>query len=372
MTVAATDERTTTELPELPERPTIQEAFAHARAKHSQPAAGDTADEGDEDAADGEASTEADGDDEQAETRAAATETADKTPAKGKTAATGKVEGLITDDEFTALQTKHADDPAALRKALEGAFTKKTQAVAAERKSFERLSQYSDIIDSFEADPDATIEALAQQRGLKVVRPGAGTEERTTAAGDGDEADATEKVDALVDKFRTRLGPEYDYLADALAPAIKDLVSELTKGSLEAAAKPIRDTAKVITDRAAQEETTAVMTQLETKHPDWHDHEEAMLTLAQKIDPKGMSETEFLEHLYDTVTSPKKLAAAEAKTEAEVTKRVAARLKKMERGAADTETTQEATPDHQVRRGTDKLLSIRESFELAKQGVRVE
>ena len=40
-------------------------------------------------------------------------------------------DALLTDAEFTALQTKHANDPAALRKDLEKAFTQKTQRVAA-------------------------------------------------------------------------------------------------------------------------------------------------------------------------------------------------------------------------------------------------
>jgi hypothetical protein len=369
MTVAATEERTTTtELPELSERPTLQEAFAHARAKHSTAAAGDTTGDEDEHAADGEEST-ADGEEEQAEPPAAA-EKADK----GKTAATttGKVDGLLTDEEFTALQTKHADDPVALKKSLESAFTKKTQAIAAERKSYERLSKYADIIDAFETDADATLEYLAEQRGMKLVKGEAeGADERASTAA-GDSADATDKIDALVDKFKASLGPEYDYMADALAPAIKDLVTELTKGSLEEAAKPIRDTAKVIIDRAAQEQTNATMKELEAKHPDWKEHEEAMLDLAQKIDPKGMSEAEFLDHLYETVTSPKKLAAAESKIEAEVAKRVKARLGKMGRGAADTEVTTESTPADQVRRGSNARPSIRESFALAKQGIRLE
>jgi hypothetical protein len=47
-------------------------------------------------------------------------------------------------------------------------------------------------------------------------------------------------------------------------------------------------------------------------------------------------------------------------------------LKKIEKGASTTETRQDSTPESQVRRAPAVPLSWRESYELAKQGVRVE
>src|SRR5580704_11157987 len=101
---------------ELPETPSFQEAFAAAKVEHSAPETEHAH------GADGTASDEGEGQSsEQPDEKAASarTETAETKPATPAQA--GKADtGLLSDEEFTTLQTKHANDPIALRKALEG------------------------------------------------------------------------------------------------------------------------------------------------------------------------------------------------------------------------------------------------------------
>lgn len=332
--------------------PTFEQAFARAKEQHSKPATA-----GDEPAlADDEVSTH-EGEDGQPLTR-----TGKAAPASGKAAddKTKDQTGLISDDEFASLQTTHKDDPAAFRKALEDAFAKSTQTRTDERRSSERLAQYADIIDAYEADAEGTVRELAKQLGLTITAP-------------GDSTVTTEKTDATVDvvaaEFRKALGPDFEYLADNLMPAVKGLVERLTDSRVETATKPIKDNLKVVLDKTAQEQTALVMKALTDQHPDWEEHEPAMLALSQKLSPNGMTETEYLDHLYTLVTTPTKAAATEKDIEAKVAARVKKAIERLNKGAEETETRADATPDRHVRDKAPEKPTIQEAFEAAKRGV---
>lgn len=111
----------------------------------------------------------------------------------------------------------------------------------------------------------------------------------------------------LFDGFREEFEPE---LADPLARAMIRTVDKLATARIAAATKPLNDQQKVLTNRASQKETAATLVSFGEKHPDWKDHEAAMLAVAKQHSPTGMTEPEFLEHLYDTVTAPARRAAA--------------------------------------------------------------
>lgn len=377
MAKAATDGTT-----ELPDRPSFQEAFQAAKAQHSSASS-----DGDDEHAlddDEEASTDTDeeaGETEDSETAEETTDDAagDKADGKkkaveaktekGEKAKKGKdATGLLTDEEFTALQTTHADDPKALRKALEGAFTKKTQKIAEEHKSVERLRSYSDIIDAYETDPVALIKALAKQHSIDFT---------TTAAGDTATTEETETtVDEVLGEFKEALGPDLEYLADGLAPAITKLVERLAAQTVDKATAPLKNGQKVLLDKVASEQTDAVMATLEKTHPDWKDHEDAMFALSQKFQlvPGQMTEIEYLETLYDLATRDARAGASKKATEKEIADGVKKALKRMEEGATNTDTKTRHTPDGQVTTGppNGRAPSFAESYAAAKRGERWE
>lgn len=349
----ATDDTETTTDDTSDALPTFQEAFEAARDQHSRSAEAD-----DEHAASAEAST-----DDETETDATATRTA-TAEAASKEAATSEQPstqtGLITDEEFSTLQTKYAKDPAKLRGELEAAFTKKTQALAEQRRSTERLSRYVDIIDAYEADPEATVLALAQQHGLTITRPGETTAETADTT--------TTAVDAVLGEFKEALGPELEYLADGLAPAITKLVERLTASTVDKATEPLKAQTKGLLDRAAVEQTETVLQAFGKTHPDWQEHEDAMFALSQKLSPNGMSEVEYLGHLYKLVTADAQASAHAKELETKVAAGVKAAIAKMTKGAETTETRQDATPERQVRSQPPSTPTIHEAYEAAKRG----
>jgi hypothetical protein len=282
MSPTATDDLTSDASP-------FQHAFARAKEEHSKTAATPASDE--QALGDDEAST----DDE----AAAETDTAtDEQPAASATTTTTATADttLVSDEEFTTLSTKHANDPAALRKALEGVFTKKTQALAEKRKAVERFESYAPVLEAYESDPLALIRFLAEENGVELVTKDAATKPATGTA--TTTAETKTAVDGILDTFRQQLGPELEYLADGLAPAIKGLVESLTKSTVEEATKPLKAHTDQLLTKAAVEQTETVMKSFGDKRPDWKTHEPAMLALAQKIQPNGMTELEFLDHLY--------------------------------------------------------------------------
>lgn len=345
----------------LSDRPSFQEAFEAAKKEHSTP----TDEVAEEEAPQTEASTET----EEADAQAPDVEAA-KVPA----AKVGKADlsSLLTDEEFTSLQTKHADNPVALRKSLEAAFTKKTQAVAEERRSMERLQPYAELIDAYETDPEATLSALAERHGLQLVRPGETTETGKTA-----ETAATTQAstaEQLAEELRTELGEEYEYLVDPLSRALSKvadkLVDQRVKPAIEASTKPLKDQQERILSKAAAEETTAVMTAFGTKHPDWKDHEDAMFAIAQTLDPKGLGEIDYLERCYQLATRD----AWEKDRDANIAAAVKKALAKVQKGADTTETQTRATPDSEVRLGppVGRSPTFEEAHAAAKRGERWE
>jgi hypothetical protein len=132
-----------------------------------------------------------------------------------------------------------------------------------------------------------------------------------------------EKSSVDVDAFASELGPELDFLADGLAPAVTDMARKIAAATVAETVQPLIDQANGHTAREREKHTTATMEAFGERHADWQAHEPAMLALAQKIQPNGMTELEFLEHLYATVTrdvreKEHEAAAAAADVETEI------------------------------------------------------
>lgn len=339
----------TTEKPviELPERPTFREAAAAAIAAH----AGDAgnADEAADD--DGDAGDEGDGADKPAADAKVADDKADKVDEKPA----ADQNALLSDDEFTTLQTTHKDDPKALRKALEGAFTKKTQALAAERTSVERLKEFEPIIDAYEADPKATVLELAKQHGLQLVDP---------------DAKDTKAVDAAAATPQPKLA-DFDYDVDKWSEAHADWSGKELQRQVAEALKPLKSSQDTILTKAAIDQTASIMKTFEGKHPDWQKHEAEMTALSQKLHPNGMDELEYLDHIYSLVTAETS-DVRQAAIDAKVAEGVKAALKKLQKGADTVETRVRDVPESQVKNGPPegRPATFQEAAAAARRGER--
>jgi hypothetical protein len=272
-------------------------------------------------------------------------------------------EPLVSDEEFKGLQAKYAKQPELLLKELNKAFTQKTQKIAEERKVIERLEPYVDVIESFEADPAATIAALAEQQGFDLVPRGT-----APPSGNGHGQTLAQPAPTDVEEFRKVLGPDLEYLAEPLAPAVTTLIDRKVQAALAAALGPVQHQQQAVIQHVAEEQTAAVMKAFEAKHADWQAHETAMFDLAQRIEPKGMTELEFLEHLYTIATR----TAWEKDKDAKIADGVKQALKRLQRGADTTERRTQPTPNDEVVKGPprDRAPSFQEAYEAAKRGER--
>jgi hypothetical protein len=346
---------------ESAELPTIQQAFEKAKEKHSRQAR--------EHARSPEASTET------AET------TTDETPARGPKKAVGTPDttaetpttesaqtGLLTEAEFKALQTKHANDPAKLYAELNRAFTQKSQARATDLKTFERVKPYVELIDAFEEDAEATLAALAGQYGKKLVSADGTAETETTSTATTEET-AEPDIEAIVSEFREDLGPELEYIAEA-GPAITRLIQRLTKSITESTVKPLKQQQDALLADKAVGDMKVTMKTFEERHPDWKEHEDAMVSIGQTLAPNGLNEAEYMERLYQLATRDAWEKDRDANVEKTVVARVKAAIAKINKGAEETETVTDATPERHVRSAPPTTPTIHEAYEAAKRGER--
>ena len=126
---------------------------------------------------------------------------------------------------------------------------------------------------------------------------------------------------------------------DGRAPRRPDAIDEQVK--------PLRAAQESQNVRTAADETTRVMADLVTRHPDWETHEPAMLELAKTLDPKGLTESAYLDVLYDVVTTRSAQTAWQKDKATQVAAEVKKTIAKMEADAGRGRTAR-ATPEAQV------------------------
>jgi predicted glycoside hydrolase/deacetylase ChbG (UPF0249 family) len=117
-------------------------------------------------------------------------------------------------------------------------------------------------------------------------------------------------TDDLTERFREDLGPDFEYLADGVAPVVKRIVEQLVshataplrhRADQVAALEAERDNARAIREAGQAEAKT--MAAFSERHPDWKDHQQAIAELSQKWSSQGMTQAEYLDHLYTLVTA---------------------------------------------------------------------
>jgi hypothetical protein len=162
-----------------------------------------------------------------------------------------------------------------------------------------------------------------------------------------------------VSVMREQLGPDLEYLAEPLAPAVSSFVDRKVAAALDAAMRPIRTVHNNVQRHvaqqqahAAEQQTAAVMADFTARHPDWQQHEEAMFDLAQRIEPRNLTEAQYLDLLH-TITTKEQF--------------------EKEREAAIADGVQQALGGTVSRRAaTARAPSFEEAHAAAKRGVRFE
>lgn len=381
---------------ELPSVPTFEQAAAAALKEHSTPATDATGAEGDEDEHAGEADDTQDGEDGEtpADTsgRAAGAEKSGEAEAEGDEAGEETPEGLLTDAEYKALETKHAKDPAALFKALNTAFTTKSQEMAERREHYSKLEEFAPVVEAYEANPKGVLELLAEQNGFTLTPKAAGDKGGDGKGGDVKLGTATEtaetRVTAALEKFKTDvvsgLGADLDYLGEplaaALGPALKNLVAEISKNTVDGEVKPLRDAAERQTAREVELRTDSVLSDFRKAHADLPADfgasakpsalEAKMTELGEKVLPaKGTTELEHLENLYLLATGQTTVAQLKKDMEAQIAEGVKKALEKMTKGAGSGRRDRDVS-EHQVEKRHEGVPTFEEAAEAARNGVR--
>lgn len=321
------------------------------------------------DAAFAAAGSEHSGEPERAPDAAAATETAAE--AETQTPDEAQAQPPATDgadDEILSPQevAKLKGDPAALDKAYKAAYTRKTQALAEERKQLQQLTE------SLQTDPEGTLRAIAEQYGVKLpALPAAPTPEQTATQ---------QAVDEIAAFAEQNFGPE-------VAKPLVALAEMMTRREVQKTIEPLRaqqQEQQAVLDRqkaeAARAANQALLKEFSVKHPGWEKHDDRMSDIMSKFQPvppagkklSEMSEEESLEMRRNFLESVYYLATRDI-SEAEKTKAVQA---KMVAAAKKADSPDSGVPPQRVAKAAPKFDSvnaaIEQSFKDATEGVLYE
>lgn len=263
---------------------------------------------------------------------------------------------FLSEQEVTDLTAKHKNDPKAVYKAMQSAFTKKTQALAARRRetetAAERAEAYRDFLDAYEDNPEAAIREAARQLNIQMVDPHGN--DRPTAT-------AQQRMDSALTKFKEQLGPELEYMGEPLAKAVSALADELVAIRLGEHVGPLQARTERLDQQYAQSMSDEVMKTWGSAHPGWEKHEDAMFQLGQKLSPVGMTEIEYLDLLYNQVTTPTRIKES-------VAREVSQQVKKISTARSGAPTS--GTPSSEVREGRRGAVTFRQAWKDAKAGIR--
>lgn len=247
---------------------------------------------------------------------------------------------LLSRDQIESLRR----DPDRLIKELNRAATKKFQTVAKERAE---LEPYVDFIRSLDENPREAVAALAAQLGMRLE--GGTPEQRQDAV--------QELGDVITADVRQSLGPEYDDLAERLAPAIRKVAERV---AIETARPLVEEQNRLIRE-SAERESAAAISVFEKAHPDFRKHEKAMVEMSQKLKPaQGMNEQDYLRALYTVVTA--------GNNEGDAAKRLVKRIN----SSTKSDSGGNRVPSREVNVEPSSLPSFEDAAAAARRGERWE
>jgi hypothetical protein len=186
-------------------------------------------------------------------------------------------EELLAQGEYDKLK----DDPQALRKALNTAFTQKTQALAEQRKA---LEPYQGLIDRWNTDPQGTVRALAEQAGVRLEQVETKQEVR----------DATSEV---VAELKLDLGPDLEFLADKLGPALERLIAREAGQAISKEVEPLKQQAQKMQEETVTQQIEANLEMFSDKHPDWRKYEAEMTKIGARFQPVATGKDSWMEYM---------------------------------------------------------------------------
>lgn len=250
-------------------------------------------------------------------------------------------EDLLSQEEYDKLR----DKPEELRKALNKAFTQKTQALAEQRKA---LEPYQEWVDSFQKDPQGTVRALAERLGIKI-------EEAET------KKEVKDATGELIAELRKDLGPDLEFLADKLAPALERITLKLAGQAVSKEIEPLKQQTKALQEEAMVQQIDANLELFSKKHPDWKKYEAKMtekgIRLHPAVDPKTGKPPTWMEYMDDLYY----LASKDAR-DGDIAKKTVERMKD---SAEKSESSEGGAPGNRVTKAAPKGMKFDEAFDQA-------
>lgn len=273
---------------------------------------------------------------------AEAAETATKTVEEKEAAPAQPAEGaeeLLSKEEYETLRK----DPEALHKALNKAFTQKTQALSEQRKA---LEPYQELVKGLQEDPQGTVKALAEQLGIKLEQ--AETKQEVK--------DATGE---LVAELKQSLGPDLEFLADKLAPALERITLKLAGQAVSKEIEPLKQQTQRLQEQAITEQIDNNLKLFTEKYPDFKKHEAKMTEIGTRLHPATDSKTgkpptwmEYMEDLYYLATRDSRDGDIAKKT-----------VERMTESAKKSETSEGGVSGQKVTKAAPKGKSFDEAFD---------
>lgn len=230
----------------------------------------------------------------------------------------------FTQDEIAAIKA----DPKLRKvyKSVTKAFTQKTQALSEQRRFYEY----------FEKNPAQALKWFAEHHGFGLVEP-------------------PRQEDVITQTLSQAVGPDQ---AKVLAPLMQDITKAIVAQEVE----PIRRTQQQQMAESAYAQAESAMKAFEAEHPDWKDLEDDMMAVAKKVVPSSqITETEWLGMLYNLASSKR-----------DISKQAKAAVSRMTKSAAAAAEATAPVSGSRVALSSAKVSNVREAFELAKRGQRVE
>lgn len=244
-------------------------------------------------------------------------------------------EDLLSPEEVEVL----SKDPKAYHKALNRAFTTKSQKLSAQMK---QLEPYMAFFEALENDSEGAIRELAERVGLRIEGGAkAGSEQ------------AKELGAHLLEVVQAELGDEYGDLSPKMARAMEK-VAEMVATRV---AQPLAQEQHRLLRETAEAESARALEVFGKTHPDFKKHEKAMVEMSRKVTPqKGVTEQEYLGILYDLVQAKGK--------EGDLTKKIVKRINQSAKSSKEGP----RVPAREVKTNPSALPTFAEAAEAADRG----
>jgi uridine kinase len=230
-------------------------------------------------------------------------------------------------------------------KSLQRGATEKFTSASEKAKAAEEAIK---MIDYIRANPDKSLEEMAEARGFIIAKKDAKEAAKTEV-----ESVTSDTVEALMEKYSKELGPESTKL---LFPFMKEVAEQIVKQNLQ----PISERTTELQIAAKQRGISAAVHEfgasVKEQGEDWNDEIISdMAAMMDKIVPGDQtSMPEYLSTLYNSVTAQRSRTAA-----------VRAQLTRLKKAEAEAEPTHAVRPAPKEEQSVTTDMSERDAIALA-------